>query len=447
MPKRNLVLLCLLTLACLVAWAARRSVASARLYGEVTGHVRRSYLDPVDGDHLFRAAMDGLFSRLDGQSGIVDADDVGAADGKTPRDVAGVGLELAVDRADGVPVVTTPVVGSPAWLAGIASGDRIVAIDGVRTAGMRLKDAVGALRGAPGSRVVIDFAPPAGDAAETRDEQGDLVATRTVDLERALLRAETVLGDRRRADGSWDWFVEGEEGVAVLRVTRFDATTADDLDRACAEIAAAGPPRGLLLDLRGNRGGAVAAAIEVCDRFLEEGVIVSTRRRAGAAEVIDSRRATSGSVLAGVPMAVLVDGWTASAAEIVAACLQDNRRAVVAGSRTFGKGTVQTTVRLSDGRSALRLTTSEYLRPNRAGLHRHADAGDADTWGVSPDSGLELAPTGETLEAVREWRAGRDVIPRHAAAGAAAAGSAAELPRHVDPVLGRALVALLAAGN
>lgn len=448
MPKRNLVLLCLLSLACLVAWAARRSVGAARLYGEVTGHVRRSYLDPVEGDALFRASMEGVFARLDGQSGLVDLTEVAAADAKPAGDFAGVGLELAIDGDEGMPVVSTPIVGSPAWLAGIATGDRIVAIDGARTTGMRLKDAVVALRGPAGSRVVVDVAPPAGDAAEARDEQGDLVAGRTVTLERALVRPETILGDRRRADGSWDWFVEGEEGVALLRIARFDAATADELDRACAEIAAAGQPRGLVLDLRGNRGGAVASAVEVCDRFLEDGVIVSTRRRSGRTRAVESRHATPGALFSGVPMVVLVDGWTASAAEIVAACLQDRSRAVVAGSRTFGKGTVQTTVPLSDGRRALRLTTAEYLRPSLDPLHRHADADDADPWGVSPDAGLELAPTGETLEAVRAWRAARDVIPRHAAADAAwldAAGSAANHPRHVDPVLGRALVAIVAA--
>lgn len=450
MPKRNLVLLCLLTLACLVAWAARRSVGSARLYGEVMGHVRRSYLDPVEGDALFHAAMDGMFSRLDGQSGLVDVVELAAADAKPAGDFAGVGLELAIDGADEVPVVATPMVGSPAWLVGIATGDRIVAIDGTRTTGMRLKDAVAALRGPAGTRVVVDIAPPAGDAAVARDEQGGLVAVRTVSLERAVVRSETVLGDRRRADGSWNWFVEGEEGVALLRLTRFDAATAEELERACSEIASAGPPRGLVLDLRGNRGGTVAAAVEICDRFLDDGVIVSTRRRGSGAGAVDSRRATPGSLFPGVPMVVLVDGWTASAAEIVAACLQDRSRAVVAGSRTFGKGTVQTTVPLSDGRRALRLTTAEHLRPSLAPIHRHADADDAEPWGVSPDAGMEVAPTGETLESIRVWRAGRDSIPRHAAVADSAgdaSGSAASLPRHVDPVLGRALVAIHAAAE
>lgn len=451
MPKRNLVILGLAVLAALVAWAARRSGEHARLYGEVTGHLRRSYLDPVEDAALFDAAMQGMFERLDGQTGLVSAADVSgaAADGEAAEAVAGVGLELALD-ASGVPLVTTPVAGSPAWRAGIAAGDRIVAIDGVATAGMRLKDAVGALRGAAGTGVVVEVAPPAGDSPETRDERGELLASRRLELRRETLRTETVAGDRRRADGSWDYFLEGEEGVALVRVSGFSPSTADDLDRACAEIAAAGAPRGLILDLRGNRGGLLAAAVDVCDRFLAEGVIVSTRRRDAEPDRPEVRRALPGELFEAVPMAVLVDGLTASSAEIVAACLQDNRRAAVVGSRTFGKGTVQSILPLSDGRSALRLTTAEYLRPSLANIHRHPHHDDADVWGVSPDPGHEVGPTAGVLETVRAWRARRDAIPRHAAAAhptAAAADPAATLPRQVDPAIGRALVALAARGR
>lgn len=444
MPKRNLVILGLAVLAALVAWAARRSGEHARLYGEVTGHLRRSYLEPVEAEALFDAAMQGVFERLDGQTGLVSAAAaVGADDGEAEA-VAGVGLELALDPA-GTPLVTTPVAGSPAWRAGIAAGDRIVAIDGVATTGMRLRDAVGALRGAAGTDVVLEVAPPAGDASETRDERGALVASRRLELRRETLRTETLAGDRRRADGSWDFFLEGEEGIALVRVGGFSASTPDDLDRACAEIAAAGPPRALILDLRGNRGGLLAAAVEVCDRFLDDGVIVSTRRRDAEPDRFEVRRALPGALFDAVPMVVLVDGLTASSAEIVAACLQDHGRAVVIGSRTFGKGTVQSTVPLSDGRSALRMTTAEYLRPSLANIHRHPHHDDADVWGVSPDAGHEVSPTAGVLETVRAWRSRRDAIPRHGAAIHPTADGddpAATLPRHIDPVIGRALVAL-----
>ena len=176
-----------------------------------------------------------------------------------------------------------------------------------------------------------------------------------------------------------------------------------------------------------------------------------------AVDQIDVRRATPGAGLRDVPMVVLIDGLTARAAEIVAACLQDNGRAVLVGSRTYGKGTVQSFVPLSDGRSVLKLTTSEYLRPNRATIHRSPDDTDGELWGVTPDRNFEITPTGITLERIRDWRRQRDAVPRFGgpsaldikraesaipSTGGADDGSAAALPRHIDPVIGRGLGAL-----
>lgn len=443
MPKRNLVLLCLLALACMLAWAARRSAGHARLFGEVAGHVRRAYVDPVDGDQLLRGALEGMFSRLDGQTSILAADEARVAPDTSGAAFAGVGLDVTLDDDRRV-VVMTPVVGSAAFAAGIAAGDRIVAIDGVPTAGMRLRDVVAALRGEEGTAVVVDVAPPSGDAAESFDERGEPVAARTVPLVRGAIRPETVLGDRRRADGSWSWYVEGEDGTALLRVSGFGPGTVDDLERACAEIGAAGRPRALVVDLRGTTGGAVATAVDVGDRFLEDGVIVSTRRRSARSQTIDERRAAPGALFPGVPMAVLVDGLTSGAAEIVAASLQDAGRAIVVGSRTFGRGTAHSLVPLSDGRTVLRLTTAEYLRPSGAPLHRRPHHTDTDVWGVSPDPGGEITPTGSTLETVTAWRTRRDAVPRHDAVPMAAAEASphTRLPRAVDPVMARALVVL-----
>ena len=457
MPKRNLVLLCLLSLACLLAWAARDRGGRGRLYGEVTRQIGRMYLEPVDDDVLFRGAMEGLFSHLDEHSGFLPGATGRSSETDPAGEFAGVGLELTAAGADRCLTVTTPLVGSPAWRAGIAAGDRILAIDGQSTGEMRLKDAVAMLRGPAGSKVTLDVAPPADDPTEILDEEGHVTATRTLAIERAMVRAESVGGDRRRADGSWDWTVEGEEGVAIVRIGRFGPHTLDDLDRAIEEIAIAGQPAGVILDLRGNPGGLLSTAVDVCDRFLDEGVIVSTRRRPAAGtrplpattDQLEVRYATPGAVFRGVPMAVMVDGLTASSGEIVAACLQDHGRAVIVGSRTFGKGTVQSMVPLSDGRSVLRLTTSEYLRPSLANIHRRPDDTDDDQWGVSPDAGHEITPTGGTLEAVRVWRMRRDAVPRHSAVVphpsdviVADADPAAMLPRHVDPVIGRALSAI-----
>jgi len=181
--------------------------------------------------------------------------------------------------------------------------------------------------------------------------------------------------------------------------------------------------------------------VEVCDLFLDEGIIVHTRSRrsndAEAAATLDARRATAGAKLSGVPIVVLVDGLTASAAEIVAACLQDAGRARVVGNRTFGKGTVQSIMPLSDDRGLLKLTTSEYLRPSRAAIHRQSGDGDDAVWGVSPDVGYEVSPTAEVIARVASWRRLRD-----AAGKVPAAFVARGLPRDVDPILARGLEAL-----
>ena len=188
-------------------------------------------------------------------------------------------------------------------------------------------------------------------------------------------------------------------------ITSFGERTTDVLASACRELAANAGLQGLVIDLRGNPGGLLQAAVDVCDVLLEEGVIVSTRgRRESGTAVLSEKRATAGRLLADVPIAVLVDGLSSSSAEIVAACLQDVGRAVVVGSRTFGKGTVQTILPLSDNAGLLKITTAEYLRPSREPIHRHPGAGEDDAWGVRPDAGFEVTPTAEASERLREWR-------------------------------------------
>ncbi len=428
MPKRNLLLLTLITAVSLVAWLARDHGRQARQVGEVLGAIERSYLEPVDADQLATAALEGIVSRLDEHSAVVAGAARSELEAALDQEFGGVGLEL-VAATEGV-IVHLPVVGGPAWRAGVRAGDVIVAIDGADARGMSVRDAVAVLRGDIGSAVAVGLKRPA--AGPDIDGAGPTDDRRTVTLVREVVRTDSVLGDRRRLDGSWDWFVEGESGIGLVRITSFGDRTVGELDAALTAIAAAPGLRGLVIDLRGNPGGLLGAAIDVCDRFLDDGVIVSTRRRGPReAAVVEPRRATPGVVLAGIPIVVLIDGLTASAAEIVAACLQDHGRAVVVGSRSFGKGTVQSILPLSDGRRLLKLTTAEYLRPGDAGIHRrHAAAG----WGVAPDVGHEIDLTGQTLAALEAWRRQRE-----AGSGASGQASAADLPRNVDPALARAL--------
>lgn len=453
MPKRNIFVLLVMIAVAAVSWLLRDRVGLGSRFAEVVGRIEGSYLEPVDREQLFTAAMEGVFSRLDEHSAFVAGERRDRLESLLDGEFGGVGLELAASGPDREITVQSPVYGAPAWHAGIAAGDVIRAIDGGSARRMPLEEATRRLRGRPGTAVTLSVVrgPAAGGDGTARD----------VVLTREIVQVESVLGDRRRPDGTWDWEIEGEPGVALVRIAGFGERTATELGRALADIerrseaaAGVGAPgcRGLVLDLRGNTGGLLSSAVEVCDLFLEDGVIVSTRGRgdlvadtATGADARDVRRATRGSVLATVPMAVLVDGLTASAAEVVAACLQDHGRARVVGSRSYGKGTVQTVIPLSDGSGLVKLTTAEYLRPSRENIHRRGDDPAAATWGVTPDRGCEITPTGRQMEAFASWRRGRDVVPPKNVPlePAAEPASHATLPRQADPVLAAALDAIV----
>lgn len=431
MPPRTLILLSLTVVACLAAWLVRERDAPGRRFNEVVSLVAESHLDPVDGDTLFLAAVDGVVSQLDEHSAFLRGDDRADLEAMLDQEFAGVGLDLAIDERSAEPVVLAPLAGGPAARAGIVAGERITAIDGRDVRGMPLAEVVRLLRGKPGESVSLRVATPATTTADPVTAPSE----RVVDLVRDIVKVENVLGDRRHPDGSWDWMLEGEPGVGFVRIVGFGERTAEDVETALRSIAEQPGLRGVVLDLRGNPGGLLSAAVEVCDLLLDDGVIVSTRGRrdsAGGETRLDVREAETGRLLADVPVVVLIDGLTASAAEIVAACLQDNGRAQVVGSRSYGKGTVQSILPLSDGQGLLKLTTSEYLRPGRASIHRRKGDGDEAVWGVLPDRGLEIAPTAEALDRLQAWRRNRDF--------AVAAGR--RLPREVDRVLARAVDAL-----
>ncbi len=461
MPKRNLFVLLLMIVTAVVAWMARDRAGHGRRFAEVLGAIDRAYLEPVDQQSLFDAAMEGVFSRLDEHSAFVAGDRRDELESLLDQEFGGIGVELTRAESHRGITVVSPVLGSPAWHAGIAAGDRILAIDGMSTLQMPLVEAFRRLRGKPGAPVLLSVASRRTASAE--DEAVDGPA-RDITLVREVVKTESVLGDRRRQDGSWEWMIEGEPAAAIVRITSFGERTADELNRAVEAItsrladAKQQDSSGvLILDLRGNAGGLLSAAVDVCDVFLDDGVIVSTKGRAVGgrsggdggpsgddAAALDVRRATRGAALGDIPMAVLVDGLTASAAEVVAACLQDHGRAIVVGNRSFGKGTVQSIMPLSDGSGLLKLTTSEYLRPSRMNIHRRSDDDESDAdWGVSPDRGCELTPTGRQIEALQAWRRIRDVVPpKGGMAAPTQPESQASQPRRVDPVLAKAVDAI-----
>jgi carboxyl-terminal processing protease len=231
---------------------------------------------------------------------------------------------------------------------------------------------------------------------------------------RAEIEVHAVLGDTRKTDDpkEWDFFVDKQNKIAYVRLATFSKTAAQELRSAIEQLEKEGV-RGLVLDLRHNPGGLLKAAVEISDLFLTNGVIVSTRGRDQEQEIYKAKE--SGTLLLPAekfPIAVLINKYSASASEIVAAALQDHGRAVVVGERSFGKGSVQNVIEMKEGneKSALKLTTASYWRPNGKNIHRFPDAKESDEWGVKPNPGYEVPLTLEDEIAYMKYRIDRDVV-------------------------------------
>jgi carboxyl-terminal processing protease len=324
---------------------------SAQL-SEVIERVQREYVDTVSHPELIEDALRGVVSGLDPYSSYLDAEEYADLRVSTAGTYAGIGIE--VSTADRALRVVRPFRDSPAAVAGIHSGDMISAIDGTPV-GLDLDAAMAHMRGPRGSTVKL---------AVTRVGQ-------TLPLEFTVERAQVDVHSVAMAN------IEGD--YVYARITAFSDTTAEDFAASIARLRRDMPakPRGFVLDLRNNPGGVLESSVEVADQFLENGVIVTADGRTPAARF--TMEATPGEVLPGVPVVVLVNGSTASAAEILAGALQDHHRALLLGRRTFGKGSVQTVMPLNEGR-AIKLTTSRYFTPSGRSIQGH---------GIDPDQAFD----------------------------------------------------------
>jgi carboxyl-terminal processing protease len=334
--------------------------------GRVLVLVENQYVEPVDHKKMVEGAIKGMVKELDPHSAYMPPDDFRMFQSDTEGKFGGVGIE--VDLRDEFITVIAPIEGSPAERAGMRSGDRVISIDGQSVRGEPLDKLVRKLRGVPGSHVKLGVRRKGSDTP--------LV----FDLVRAEIKVKSVAAKRLAAD------------VLYLRVKQFQEGTHDELLSAIGRVRAEAPApaAGVLLDLRSNPGGLVDEASEVADEFLQGGVIFSTRHR-GA--VVDEIRARSGGSLTAPPMVVLVNEYSASAAELVAGALQDNRRATIVGAQTFGKGSVQTILELPGG-AGMKLTTMRYYTPSGRSIQAQ---------GVSPDVLIEAARVSEDpLRVTRE---------------------------------------------
>jgi carboxyl-terminal processing protease len=298
----------------------------------------------------------------------------------------GIGALLGIDAKTNTLMVASPIPDSPAMEAGLQAGDLILKIDGKTSEGLDVESARGKIKGEPGTSVTLTLLRPG--AAEPFD----------VTLPRREIVSHPVKGVRRKADdpSRWDYIGDPQYKIAVIRLVEFTRPTTKEIDEALKEALAAGA-KALVLDMRGNPGGLLDEAEHISDRFLAEGVIVRTRGRHDTGRDIKAKNDGTAWEDAGkLPMAVLVDRASASAAEIVAAALQDNGRAVVVGERSYGKGSVQRSIELPGG-TALKLTTEIWLTPNGKHIHRTPQAKAEDDWGVKPNDGFEVKMTDEQV--------------------------------------------------
>ena len=306
-----------------------------RVLAEVIERIREEYVDALDDELLIDNALQGMLEELDDHSRFLGEDDYEDIRISTTGQYTGVGLDISLE--DGEVRVVAPLDDTPAQRAGILPGDVVVSVDDVPVDSENTEATVNRMRGQPGTLVTLDV---------MRDGAEDPLRFA---LTRSEIQVKTVRAEYLG------------EGYAYIRVNGFADTTGEELEDAAETILDPHDLRGVVLDLRNNPGGVLDAAIDVADAFLERGLIVRGRGRVREARF--EEHANPGDIFPGVQVAVLVNGGSASASEIVAGALKDHRRARLVGERTFGKGSVQTVMPLSDGR-ALKLTTSHYFTPS-----------------------------------------------------------------------------------
>ena len=328
----------------------------ARTLADVLERVKHDYVNPVDDHQLLQAAIRGMVSSLDPYSAYLDANEYDEVKILSSGQYSGVGIEVSME--DEEVVVVAPFEGSPAAAAGIRSGDVIASIDGIPVNTTTLADTIGRMRGQEGTSVKI------GILREGSAEPLQFTLKRSR-VELRSVKAELL-----------------EPGLGYLRISQFSETTGDDVEAALKDLRKRNGSalKGLVLDLRNNPGGVLEAAVSVSDIYLNAGVIVTAKGRPPESKF--EMDATPGDALNGAPIVILVNGGSASAAEIVAGALKDNHRATLMGRTTFGKGSVQTVIPLP-GNRAIKLTTSLYYTPSGISINHR---------GIAPDIELQRDP-------------------------------------------------------
>ncbi|MGO9478368.1 MAG: S41 family peptidase [Limisphaerales bacterium] len=329
------------------------------LFADVLAKVRKEYVDGQDLTYhdLVYLSLKGMVGSLDPHSEFMDADDYQQLQNDTEGQFGGLGL--VVSMRDNYVTVIAPMEDTPGFRAGILSGDHIIKVNGLSAEKMPLPDVVKQLRGEPGTRVTVTIQRPSSSLVKD------------FKLTRAIIKTDMV----KDVNGGKE-FPLGDDRIGYLRITEFGDQTSEELQAALDKLKAQGM-KALIIDLRLNPGGLLDEAVDVCGKFLPRGQLVVTTEGRDPAQNSVRRADGQGDELNGMPIVVLANLGTASAAEIVTGCLQDLHRGIVLGEKTFGKGSVQSIFPLTDG-SALKLTTAKYYTPGHRVIHQHGIAPDIE---------------------------------------------------------------------
>ena len=326
----------------------RQAYKNLKLFNQVLDMVQKNYVEPVEQKTLIQGAINGMMKSLDPHSSFMTAEMYKELEVETRGSFGGIGIEITILKD--VLTVVSPIEDTPAFQAGIKAGDQIIKIDGKSTKDITIMEAVSKLRGPKDTKVTLTI------MRETLDKPTDIVITRSI-IKIKSIKARMY-----------------EDRIGYIRIAAFQEKTVDDLRKALKDLE--GPTqslKGLILDMRNNPGGLLNQAVEISDCFLKSGVIVSTKGKAKGLNNEFSARDNGDEPTC--PIVILVNEGTASAAEIVSGALQDNRRAIIVGTRTFGKGSVQTVIPLENG-SALKLTTAKYYTPSGRSIQAEGIAPD-----------------------------------------------------------------------
>jgi carboxyl-terminal processing protease len=412
--------------------ALQKKHENIRLLVDVLEEVQHKYVKELDTGKmrdLVENMINSGLEHLDQHSSFINPDEYAQFKNASRGKFGGIGIKIGVDRATGQVLVESPMVGTPAYEAGVQAGDIIVKIDGKSTQNMSLKDVVAHIQGEPGEKVVLSVL-----------HEGEKKAV-DIPITRAEIQVDSVLGDTplQNADHKWEYMIDRANRIAYIRLTAFTETTVSELTRV-VEFLQENKMRGLVLDLRNNPGGLLKAAVEVSSMFLPEGKrIVSTKGRNQKEEVYDAKANPKLPPATGYPITILLNRYSASASEIVAAALQDHLRAVIIGERSYGKGSVQNVIPMESGKSALKLTTASYWRPSGKNIHRFPDAKDEEEWGVRPNPGFEIKLGDEERSEYFKYRRDRDVVRRPGTKPGNGGDSAKKKEPFRDRVLEKAL--------